>query len=408
MTTRWDFKDAGPDGDSPIRRVAEYRLDADGLGSLAPFEASSLLAEGRLTLIGLDAVIERCGPRWPTRRGQVYDYVERTLRQRLDPDASVIRVSARDYLVAQPRLSRLAGQAQCFDCLREALAHFLGEVREADLKVYQVATLLRRRIEAARVDPRMVEAAAAEERSWSAAGGETAPSPLFVAGDGRRIMVSCGVEPLYHLKTNALIGHRLDRRVRVAATDEPIPDAQLQRLPRGDIERIDLALIARGLSRLASEPNPAARPGLVIPISFINLSHPRGRELISAAFEAAQRRAGKAVICEIVDLDGATAAALAEATLLIKPFCLLTIGRLESRSPSLVRAFRQAGLQGVSHVCPPSIQGDAEFIGWARTAIASARRAGRAVLLYGLANLRRAAIAQVLGATHASLRLAAP
>jgi hypothetical protein len=75
-------------------------------------------------------------------------------------------------------------------------------------------------------------------------------------------------------------------------------------------------------------------------------------------------------------------------------------------SDKALRELSGTHLQGISFDCPPGLDDDADFLDWARTAIGGAKRITKSVLVYRLSSPRRAAMAGVLGATHASLNLA--
>jgi hypothetical protein len=388
-----------PSGDAIEAKT--YPLNAECGAAIAQFEGSALLEEGKLNLIGLDAVVERFAGRWPLRRDQVYELTERTLEQRLDIGDRVMRVSERDYLIIQPTKDRFAAQALCLKCVRELIQHFLGRVQDADLRICEVRRVTGHGIEASPLDPRALQMAASEPRSW---GGEGEPSgpPPFVAADGRTVRVECALEPVFRLTNRASIGYRLARRVVAVPSGLPLGGVELQRLSRGDLERIDLATVAAGLERLEVEA-PGERPqSLVIPASFINLNNFGGRALIMKAFDDARLRVDKGIICEIVDLDGAPLPAVVETVSLIRPHCLLVGAHVADAEAAPLRNLRNAGFDAASVVCPPSMESDAEFIGWARTTIGAAKRIAKPVLVHGLSNPRRAAMAEVLGASHVS------
>jgi hypothetical protein len=388
-------------------RVVDSALNVDAAGALARYEGSPLLAAGKLTLIGLDAIAERLAGRWAMRQDQVYQHVERTLSRRLDDQSHFLRVSECDYLVVQPAATRAGAQALCLSCLRDLLQHFLGETNDVDLTICQVTSVSARGLEASPVDPRAIAQAESQERhaarEKSVVGSPEDWTP-FISADGRRVRVSCALEPVFQLKTHARIGYRMARRVVSLGTDVELTDAQMRGLARGDMENVDMATIARGLGRLAGDADGAMQPSLIIPVSFISLSSQRGRVLLSKAFDEAKARVKQGVICEVLDIEDVPPGALLAAASLIRPFCLFVVGRVRDPGAYPIANLKNAGLQGVSFVCPPGLAGDAEFLGWAKAAIGAAKRVARSVLVYGLATPRRAAIAEVLGATHASLR----
>ena len=121
-----------------------------------------MLGEGRVCLLGLDAVRQRLGPRWPGHRDRVYHHAEQTLRRKLGDHVFLVRVSETDFLVAQPGVDRLSGQAYCLNCLREVLTYFLGEALLADIVVHEVSSIQDGKIAARQLDAGLIEARAAE------------------------------------------------------------------------------------------------------------------------------------------------------------------------------------------------------------------------------------------------------
>jgi hypothetical protein len=353
----------------------------------------------------------RLGDRWPMRREQVYDHVERSLQRHLAGEGYWQRVSERDYLIVQPGATRFGAQAFCLGCLRELLKHFLGETRESDLQVCEVTRLSPSGLSAAPVDALAVEAAAAREAASARAAEPPSIGPAsnwtpFVATDGRPMRVSCTLEPVFQLKTHARIGYRMARRVvQTGGAERELSDAERQALSRSDIERVDLATIARGLGRLTAEAHKPLQPSLILPVSYVSLSNLKSRALLATAFKEAQTRVRQGVICEAVDIEGVPPGALLAAISMIKPFCLFVVGHVHDPSDKALRELGGSHLQGISFDCPAGLDDDADFLDWARTAIGGAKRITKSVLVYRLSSPRRAAMAGVLGASHASLNL---
>jgi hypothetical protein len=392
----------------------EYHLTAQSIASLDRFEGSPLLAQGRLCLIGLDAIVERFADRWPGRRDQVYDMVERTMERRLDEDAVVMRVSERDYLVAQPSRERAAAQALCLRSLREILEHFLGKSSIGQLKIYEVSELSRSGIYAAPVDPRAVlqitPERPAEARSWRPPGDvESVPATSSLAAtlsatlsDGVAVRIEPSIEPLFCLKTGRYIGHRIVRSVRNVRRGEVMPDRDVERLARCDVERIDLATITLGLEQIERANRPRELV-LMVPVSFANLASHRGNPAVAAALERARKHVKQGVLCEVLDLDGAPLATLSESLAMIRRVCILTIARLADPLGPQTGGLRQLGFDGVSLASPQPVENDAQFVEWAKQALPAARRGARSVMVHGAGSVRRLLIAAAHGATHAGV-----
>jgi hypothetical protein len=388
------------------------RLDASASAMLEHFAGSQALADGQINLLSLDAIAARLGDRWPFKRASVYDYIERSLERNVGERGYFLRVSETDFIVVLPDEQKFAAQLRCIRYLREVLIHFFGEAPMADITVREVTRITGDGLEATLVDPVDVARAAAQEKPRDTeADGSAGPVDRwtpFVASNGHRIRVSCVLEPVLELKNYSRIGNRIARSVLRLDTEEPLSVAEIQNLSRSDIEKIDCATIARGLHRLRTETDDEHPLTLIIPVSYVSLSSRQGRAALTVLFEEAKALVRAGVICEVCDIEGVPQAALLAATSLIKPSCLFLVGRLSGAPDGGLDNLRGAGLQGVSFEMPSGISGDAEFLGWAKRAIASAKRIAKSVMIYRLGSPRQAGMAALLGASHASMPPARP
>jgi hypothetical protein len=385
------------------------RMDADAAIQLERFAASPAMANGQINLLSLDAIADRLGARWEAKRASVYDYMERTLERNVGPSGYFLRVSETDFLVALHDEQKFAAQLRCLRYLREVLMYFFGEAPAADVTVRQVVRITADGLEAVLVDP--AEAARAAEEGEQAvdveADDDTAPVDRwtpFVASNGRKVRVSCTLEPVLELKTYGRIGNRIARTVLRVDTGEALTVSEIQNLSRSDIERIDLATIARGLHRSRADADQDHPLTLIIPVSFTSLSSRQGRAALVELFAQAKAMVRAGVICEVCDIEGVPQAALLTATSLIKPYCLFLVGRLAAAPDHGLDNLRGSGLQALSFEASPTIGGDAEFLRWARKAIAAAKRSAKSVMIYRLESPRQAGMAALLGASHASMR----
>lgn len=401
---------ASPDEHVTIRRLSETARHA-----LEPFQGGEALGQGKVNLIGLDALVEALGARWQSRREQVYDHVERVLARNLGPNGVFVRVSETDFLVSQPDVGLFAAQANCLRTLSDVLKHFLGAVSAKGMSVHRVQTLSNIEIVAVTVSPKEAvegerrEARAAAKASASAAAADADRNLLsperwspFIAGNGRKVRVSCNLEPVFELKGNTRIGYRLNRRVIDVESDEAMSPDAVRNLSRADLLKIDMATIARGLMRLdaASEADQAL--SLIIPVSYITLSNHNGRNLLASAFNQARQKVLAGVICEVCDIEDVPQGPLLAAVSLIRPSSVFVIGHLFDEAPRAAPYMRDAGIQAVSMTCPAHIDGDAEFLGWAKDAIRAANRVSRSAMVYGCSP-KRIALAGLMGASHASV-----
>lgn len=391
--------------ESEGRPVVE-RFSSDELAPLLErFQASGMLEEGRINLIGLDAIAERLGDRWEGRSEQIYHHVERTLAKRIEGGGFFQRVSATDYLVVQPELGKFGAQAACLQILRDLLGHFLGGDVPDELDVMQVASFNGGRIFAAEIDGDAVIAAARTEPRVVPPNAVTAPEPWnpFVAADGRTLRVSCTLEPVFELKTFAQIGFRISRRVLAMPGGVELTAQDLRNLTTADVERVDLATIARGISRLHSEQGNTKQPTLFLPVSYTTLASQRGRSPLIACFKDATVGVERGLVCEICDIEGVPGSALAAVTVLIKPFALIVVGKLKEAPVRIPDDLRNVRLQGIAFEAGQHPLDPPDFITWAQRAVTNAQRVTRSVIIHGVAGPEYLVLAGLAGASHASL-----
>ena len=393
--------DDGLDARQSVERFSTHELGP----TLERFQASGMLEEGRINLIGLDAIAERLGDRWDGRQEQVYHHVERTLTRHLEGGGFFQRVSPTDYLVVQPALGKFSGQVSCLLYLKDLLTHFLGGAAPEAIDVLEVTSLSGGRIFAAEIDRAYAVAAARTEPPVVPPEPDDLPAPWnpFVAADGQTLRVSCHLEPVFELKTFAQIGFRIARRVLRMPGEIELSPLELRNLTTADIEKVDLATIARGISRLRAEQGNAKQPTLFLPVSYTTLASQRGRGPLIARFKQATQGVEQGLICEISDIEGVPGSALAAVAVLIKPFCVIVLGKLREppdRPPEDLRGVR---LQGIAFEAGQHPLERAEFSIWAERAVAHARRVTRSVIIHGLSGPEYLGLAGLAGATHASL-----
>jgi hypothetical protein len=137
-------------------------------------------------------------------------------------------------------------------------------------------------------------------------------------------------------------------------------------------------------------------------VSYISLSSGQGRSSLAGLFGQAKALVQAGIICEVCDIENVPQAALLAATSLLKPFCLLLIGR-SAASSQTIGQMRNAGLQALSFDVPQDLASERAFQDWAIKIITAAKRAAKSVMIYQLTP-RQAGMAALLGASHASLR----
>lgn len=396
---------------APLQTMGVDRLAAaDVQTALARLAGSPLADEGKVSVIALDAIRDRLGPRWESRRQQVHDHVERTLSRHLRVGGWFAQISEVDYVVVQPGLTRYAAQASCLSYMRDLLEHFLGRFVMEDCRIREATRLEPGRIETRELDPRAVADAAREEAR------RTAPAPSsdeadaaraenpFTAASGELLRVSLRLDPLFRLSDFVQVGYRLNRRVIDVHAGEVLSHDALSRLTTFDLEKIDLATIARGVSRLRSERAKASEPSLMLPVAFPTLASQKARRALIACLRRARETIPVRVSCEISRLEGAPPNALYSAAGMMKPFCDGVIGGVEKPRRSAA-ALRGSGLAGLAFdYAGPSGEDADRLVATLGPDIEAAATVSNRVIVLGLRSPRELGLAAVLGASHATLR----
>ena len=396
---------------APLETIGVERIAAaDVQTALARLARSPLTVEGKVLIIALDAIRDRLGPRWESRRQQVHEHVERTLSRRLRIGGWFAQISEVDYVVVQPDLSRYAAQASCLSFMRDLLEHFLGRFSPSDCMIREATRLEPGRIEAHELDPQAVADAAREEarratplRPGDEADAARADNP-FTAASGELLRVSLRLDPLFRLSDFVQVGYRLNRRVIDMRSGEVLNHEALSRLTTFDLEKIDLATIARGISRLRSERAKASEPSLVLPVAFPTLASQKARRALIACLRSAREKIPVRVSCEISRLEGVPPNALYSAVGMMKPFCDGVIGGVEKPRRSAA-ALRGAGLAGLAFAyAGPSGEDADRMVAALGPEIEAAAGVSNRVLVLGLHSPRELGLAAILGASHATLR----
>jgi alpha-D-ribose 1-methylphosphonate 5-triphosphate synthase subunit PhnG len=376
----------------------------DARQALDQMKGSPLVSEGRVCLIGLDAIRHRMGSRWAGRRETVFAYAQQTLRRQIGAHGFALRISEIDFLVAQPAVSRLVGQVQCLNCLRDILDHFLGEAQLGDLIVHEVMAIGDGEIDALKLDVGRHAASRLPNEPATASPAPADPDRWapFAAQDGRTLRASCALEPVFQLKTFGRIGYRLTRRVLAGPNDRALSMEEQRQLSSAEIEKIDFATLARGLNRLEGETDTERQPSLILPVSYVTLANQRGRNTLADFLRAAQGAVQRGLICEVCDIEGVPPSALVAAISRIRPFSLFVVGRLANPPAASMEPLKDVGLNGFSIERPAGSLTDAEFAEFARTVTLATKPAARGMMFFGLTGAKEVAMASLYGATHAS------
>jgi len=374
----------------------------------------ALIAAGLVTVIGLDAIRRKLGDRWPIKRAQIWDHVERELERTLSAADIFLRTDDVSYTIAQPGSDRYAAQAVCFTILQDVLKFFLGESRAADIDVRTVSSIVGGQMTSQPVDltklRRGGSGAVAETPAEQLAAAVTGPladhAPAAahwkppLAGRSSIIELSptkrgsfdlkLSVEGVWNLKRGVLTSFVIERHGVRGKTDV------------AELEEIDVATLAYVSTLLDEQGEQGGALTLHLPLSFTSLATQRTRQRLLSLTQPVREAMRRTVLLEIVDLDpGVPPSRLIEVVGLVHSLFVGIIGRVKPTKAALA-AVKGCGLRGVAinaeHLAPNQPEFDARLKAFA----ALSRDVSPNLLVHGLPNLKLIDVATAAGFTHAS------
>ena len=379
-----------------------------------------LVHGGGVVVIGLDAVRDRLGARWPAKRELVWEWIERRFERRAHPTDTCARLSDVELLLATNDGPR-AALGRGLDLLQALLDFFVGEHGPADLKIAQAVSAGRGAVALESMTPADILAAAhaaaaapsappAVRALKAAPVATSAPASLaksasFLSADGRRIEVRFEFDPVFNLGVGASTAAATAIRPIVweRGGRGDLGSNWRPELPFADVLRIDKAVLE--VARILSARTANGQAGAVIvPLSLDVLLSGRGAAAVLQGFAAIGPAVGARLVGEIVGVDhGTPPGHLDEAMALLKRHC----------KGVLVRGAPNRGCMEVLKICKPlAISLDCEGLPSDYEALAaamwsffkSARPICRRVMMLGLPNMEACRLAAAVGATQASVR----
>ena len=322
---------------------------------------SDLVLRGQALLVSIAPVKAALGDRWLQRRSQIYDLVERHFRKHLTPTDIWQRASETYFLVATPDKPTVLAQALCYRAMKDVMTYFLGDVQPEDLEVGLVTELSADHVGLRAYS--VAELEKADVASTPATARQSAPaSPLasltswpLKTADGQDLRVSFAVDPVMDLKAWAMAGHRIESRIVNLQSLVELTSAQRRMLMPPDFEKVDLAALDRGMSRLTGGPTPD-KPNLIIQLSFASLSNGRARAALLNRARELQQVLRQAAICELVDVEsGIPVGRLTEIASLVRGFFRSVWVQIEP-TRSMVHTAGAAKISGLT--VPAAMLGD--------------------------------------------------
>lgn len=394
------FPPSNPDG-RRIDRIAS----ADVRAGLHHVQNPDVLRTGCVNLIGLDAIRDQLGERWPAKRARIWEHIERDFERRLTPHDMFFRLDEVTYLVAMPSCTQFMAQAACLSILQEVLTFFLGESHMRDVRVRAVSQIDGDEIVSEALDPAKIieaaaKAAAAGPLTDHAHPAEDWKPPLAgriqnhrLETESRRTAeVMMGVAGVWNLRRGLITSFVLERAVNPVLTNSV------------DIMKLDCAVMGYAAELLTEHRQRGGRLTLHVPLSYSSAATLHTREKVIGMAAAVRDLLRTTVLIELVDLDpGVPPSRLIEVVALLKPFCMGVLARVRPTRAALA-AVKGCGLQGLVLDGHGLGRSAAETTTIMRAFVEAAHGEAQNLLVHGLSAKPMIDAAAAAGMTHASIR----
>ena len=306
---------------APRSDIGEVALTGDSAAGLFAALGGSDLAEGGKALVlSLAPLKAALGPSWDTARAKIHTVLERSAGKHLTGSDIWRAIDDTLYLAATPDKSAIHAMALCHRAARDAVIYFQGRIRPAHLVVSRIPRLtaeaadltLCSSIELENADIEAVSPPLPPPKPPASPGGaisvQSSPADGDLAAwqlqtsDGQHLRASFAVDPVMDLKAWAMAGHRIESRIMTMGSGVELTAQQRRNLQPWDFEKIDVAALGRGISRLAGGEIPD-RPKLIVQLSFASLSNGKARNTLLEMVRDPRKGMKQAAICEIVDVE---------------------------------------------------------------------------------------------------------
>jgi hypothetical protein len=384
---------------------------ADARAVLDRLAATNLVERGAITVVSVDSIRERTGPRWPRRRDDVWAYVERKCDEHLSFQDIRQRIGETDFLIAMTTEEGIAAQATSLKILEEVLVFFLGAAEPGDIRVSAVTAIDGDTITSAEID--LAKLVAARERAAASYTQAVDPrearrrNPVsFVTASGDRVQIDYALESVINLAHGVTSALRVEPVVRLIATGARIPGRQFTRLADDDIAFIDRSTLE--FAALFLPKNTRTDPPLILPVSFRTMGGRRGRSALIGVEGAAPEQIRHGVMIELVDINlGTPTSRLAEVSSLVGQLCRGVVARIwPSRDP--FGPIRGARFNGISFDAREIRIDEARLMALLRQIALLGRGKAPAIIAQGLPSAGWLRHLHEAGFTHAATASAPP
>ena len=397
---------AAPPTQDDLVRIAS----ADTRAVLERLSGTDLVERGSVTVISVEAIRERAGPRWERKRDDVWGYLERKFDEHLSFQDIRHRVNETDFLVAMTSEEGIAAQAISLKILEDVLMFFVGAAEAVDLNVRAVTEIRGDELATTALD--LTRIAAARDRSARPAfEPQVDPreaqrrTPIsFVMVSGERVRVDFALERVISLRHKVTAALRVQPTVTSIRTGALIAPREFPNLADDDIDYIDRATLAYGA--LFTPSDPRSEPALILPVSFRTLGGRKGRSALIGVEGSTPEQLRQGVLLELIDIDlGTPTARLTEVAGLLSQLCRGVMARVQPARDALAPV-RGAKLHGLTFDARELDLDDDRMARVLAAMALQARGKAPAIMALGLGGAAWLERAHAAGFTHAALRAA--
>jgi hypothetical protein len=322
---------------------------------------------GQINIIGLGAVRQRLGARWPKVAAKADAIARRAIEQRLTPADVYVKVDGLNYLLILPELIDDAARLKCALIAEEIMKRLVGEERAgAHLDVRTAVA----RVDGAYVFEEMAGVAALAAKIYRPpAEPEAAPEPKTLPGD------HLVYRPIWDVKRKAL------------STYICLPPGQGRLIDPPSLEGLDLVAldrVNRDLRRLQAQRRTVL---LAVPVQYETLASQLRRQRYIEHCQTLPHLEQKLVVFEIVGVpQGLTQGRLTDLVGMLRPHArsvLLRVGLAETHfAPGPETGVHAVGLDLAEHE-----GADAATVAALRRFVPAANRAGLRTYVHGVRSL---------------------
>jgi hypothetical protein len=273
--------DAAPDfATPPVSRKVESRI-------AAILKDGAAVPAGHIQIIGLQALKDHLGGRWPEKRAVIHEVLHSIISRRLSPQDVFFQKSEDEFLIVFARLGADAARFVCARILQELNLHFLGNASLAGVSVrtavgvldgsviYEAADMQALLAGFGTVEAGMADAAYFKDGAETPARLAQAWADTSYHGQALADQLPGGLEagyrPLWDVHREVLSTYAMDYGLRRG--NALVPAYQAIRHEEG-VRAMDVSLLRQAAIRLAALAEAGTRLLLCLPVHYETVRSP--------------------------------------------------------------------------------------------------------------------------------------